>query len=190
MNIYRLKDELREPTRWFLSVPTSSDSRDLTWSFNTARRFEQITPLFTKLDQDGRKVDFTFGAFDVPILNFAAMSVFQTYERECVEFIPTIVEGERDAYFIMNILAEADCLDESASLITWWAPGDGRPDRIGTYRMLAREVYDCSITKLPAIFRLSKFSVMIMVRDDLRKAIDDAGLTGLFCDELIRNDAA
>jgi len=171
-------------------VPSCKDGQDLTWLFNSSKRFGQLMPLFTEIQQEGRRVDFTFGAFDIPILNRSAMSVFRTFVGECVEFIPTKVEGERDDYFIMNIVAEADCLDEGASLIMWWKVEDGRPDKIGTYRMLAREVYDCNITALPPIFRLSKFSVRIMVRDDLRRAIDDAGLTGLICNEIISNNAA
>jgi hypothetical protein len=190
MRIYCLEDDFREPVRWYLNVPNCTDGQDLTWSFNSSKSFGQITPLFTGIQQEGRRVDFTLGAFEIPILNRAAMSIFQTFAGECVEFIPTKIEGERDDYFIMNILAKADCLDERASLIEWWKAEDGRPDRIGTYRMLAREVHDCNITALPPIFRLSKFSVRIMVRDDLRRAIDDAGLTGLICKEIISNSAA
>jgi hypothetical protein len=190
MRIYSLNDDFREPIRWYLNVPSCKDGEDLTWSFNSSKRYGQIKPLFTGIRQEGRRVDFAFGAFDIPILNSAAMAVFQTFAGECVEFIPTKVEGERDDYFIMNIVAEAECLAEGASLIMWWNAEDGRPDRIGTYRMLAGKVYDCRITAFPPIFRLSKFSVRMIVRDDLRRAIDDAGLTGLICNEIIGNNAA
>jgi|SRR6266516_817437 len=189
MTIYGVEDDFREPIRWYLRAPTDSAKQDLTWAFNTARHARQASPLFTEIQQEGRRVDFTFAAFDIPILNRAAMSVFQTYAGESVEFVPTRVEGEPDDYFVMNILAEADCLDEEASLIQWWTPEDGRPDRIGTYRTLAREIYDSSVTQLPAIFRLSKFHVRVIVTDELRKIINDAGLTGLICREIVSNQA-
>src|SRR5476649_1475275 len=100
MRIYRLEDDFSEPIRWYLNVPTGTDGLDLTWSFNTSKSYGQIAPLFTGIQQNGRRVDFTLGAFDIPILNRTAMSIFQTFAGDCVEFIPTKVEGERDDYFI------------------------------------------------------------------------------------------
>ena len=187
MTIYSLEDDFREPIRWYLRVPTDSANQDLTWAFNTARHARPMTPLRTKIRREGRRVDFTFAAFDIPIVNQAARSVFESHASECVEFFPIRVQEESDDYFIMNILVEADCLDEKASDIQWWTETDGRRDRAGSYRMLSKAVYDASITSLPPIFRLSKFHVRVIVTDKLRKVIDDAALTGLVCKEIVSN---
>jgi len=186
MTIYRLEDDLREPLRWCLRAPTNEAADDFTWAFNVAKAARPTLPLFARLRRRGRPVDYTLADFDIPILSSAAMMLFRHHAREHVQFFPVRIEGESDEYFVMNILTEADCLDETASEIQWWTEGH----RTERYRMIVHEVYDRRVTDLPPIFRLSNFHVAVLVTDELRQAINQARLTGMVLREIPSNQEA
>jgi hypothetical protein len=75
-------------------------------------------------------------------------------------------------YEILNAVCSEACLDESGSEVMKWKPEDGRPDKIGEYRMVTNLTIHPNHTNSRHIFRIRGWEIALIVSEDLKKAIE------------------
>ena len=124
------------------------------------------------------QTDITFGPFDVPIINSRAYSALKYLDGSAIQFIPVSVKGIDDNYWIANLLIKSDILDEVQSKIMWWKPEDGRPDKLGEYRMVSKAVARLDV-EIPSLSRLKKFDISVVVNENTKQTISEYELTGI-----------
>ena len=99
-----------------------------------------------------------------------------------VDFLPVELDGAEN-YFVMNVLTRLDCISEELSEFLKWEAKDGRPEKLGEFRMVTRLRIDPR--NIPAtlhVFRLCRWQVPIVVSERIRDSFIRAGLVGAsFC---------
>ena len=76
-------------------------------------------------------------------------------------------------YQILNVTHALDCLDESRSEVTLWQPGDLRPDRVGSIKMIWTLRVDPNRTNEHHIVRLAKWRIAMLVSNTLKAALSE-----------------
>lgn len=173
----------RGEERWHLDKPESlNGAKSYTEAFTKCEPFAPRVPLRIRPRVPGRAVDFTFAAFDVPVLSPQAASVLIPVLAEFCEFIPVQVEGRPPGYVILNVLRSEDCVDEEASELMVWKETDHRPELAGQYRQVTKLVLKQGL-RLPPIFRLAKFDVMLFVSNSVAALFKCHRLSGVVLEE-------
>lgn len=181
MEYFRITDDIYANDRWQLGE-ISGDSGPIDASrFTSAERYDSTEPLSIIVD-DGHSLDFTLADFDVPIVSSFMASILQRKAASEVQLIPVVIKGAKPSnseWFILNVLRKVDCLDEASSEILKWTSKDGRPDKVGEFRMVSKLVIAPSQINNSFIFRIDGWDVCIVVSGELRHQCEKAGLNGL-----------
>lgn len=170
---YRLLDDIDFPDRWQLDEPQSAAEDVDAWDFTTGVVWKGEGALSTPAE-DGVALDFTLGAFGVPYVSKRMAEVFAPLEA--VQLVPVTIRDR--AWFILNVISVVDCIDECESVFTKWTPQDGRSDKVGQYRMVAKLRLNESRASGNRIFRLTGWDVPIIVDGDLVAEIKKIDPTG------------
>lgn len=104
---------------------------------------------------------------------------FESRASQFIEYLPVNIIDHKDkpidtSYFIINPITHLDCIDLNQSEVTW---GKINPNRI---QRVARLVIDYSkVDATRDLFRMAKFSDVVLVKRNVARAIDEAGFTGI-----------
>ena len=173
----------RGDERWHLEEPASLEgAKAFTWSFTRCRPFEPRVPLRIRVQEHGSIVDLTFAAFDIPVLSPRAVEILSSPLAEFCELVPVEVVGQPSGFAILNVLRAEDCVDERASELVIWKATDARPDKAGQYRQVTKLVLKPDL-RLPPIFRLAKFKIMLLVSDAVAELFRRHHLSGVVLEE-------
>lgn len=184
MKYFRLKDDVHFPNRWYLGDVKHVDN----WALVAGRLPPDATSeLAVEVYRAGHQMDFTLTeAYGVPIVSAKMRKALG--DLPGVRFLNAKVEGEpSNAYFVMLIESAVDCVDESRSEFEQFTADDPvRPDKAGQYRAFFSLVLDKAKAGAAGrpIFRLARFEVAIIVNDDVKKAIEKAGISGALMGEV------
>jgi hypothetical protein len=96
-----------------------------------------------------------------------------------IEYLPVRILNHKGrvaskSYYILNPLDVVDCIDLDASVVEW---NEINTDRISYCKSLVLKPE--SIPESVTVFRPKYWTANILVRDDVTKALDSAGVTGL-----------
>jgi hypothetical protein len=184
MSHYEIVDCVwRGEERWHLEEPASLDgAKTFTWSFTRCQPFALRVPLRIGIQEEGSVVDFTFAAFDIPVLSPRAVEILSSPLAEFCEFVPVEVVGQPSGFAILNVLRAEDCVDERASELVIWKPTDARPDKAGQYRQVTKLVLKPDL-RVPPIFRLAKFKIKLLVSDAVAEVFRRHRLSGVVLEE-------
>jgi hypothetical protein len=80
---------------------------------------------------------------------------------------------------LVNLKHCIDCLDEQQSEIMWWTANDGRPDKIGKYRMITKFIVDPMRIGERHMFRLFGWDIAIIVSHVMKVAFEEHQVTGV-----------
>jgi len=180
MRYYEMVGSLdQEPDRWFLGEPTDTlghevDSR----SFIAGVRVETPAPLRIQVYRDGMPLDFTFAAFDMPVVHRSLGELIERIAPGDVQRIAAHV-GDRGDFEILNMTRSIACVDESRTYIMRWGPRDGRPDKIGEYRMIDDLHIRPESAGSAPIFRILGWEIDLICSEALKQQIEARRLTGL-----------
>jgi len=175
-----LRDDRDSHSRWHLGGPLDSQGREIDpWQFRKGRPLEFNAPPYFPVDVPGEPLDFCWAAFSIPVVHERFARLFQRLNVPDVQFIPAQVEAHLGPYFILNTLRIIRCIDDSrCAEVEYWQPEDGQPEKIGKYR----SIYDLRIDPAKVgdarIFRTWGWSIALIISEDLKQAIEIAGLTG------------
>jgi hypothetical protein len=182
---YRLTDAVATRGRWFLASPLSPAGEELDPRlFTNAEPADVAGPLRLPLRRRGRPLDFTLADFDMPVASERLATHVAQLAGGAVQCIPVTVEGATAPHAILNVTRAVHCLDETASDILWWTAEDDRPDRIGQYRMVDDPVLDAARLQGEPVFRVDGWRIMLLVHEDVRRALEGGRYTGLAFEEV------
>ncbi|WP_309242953.1 suppressor of fused domain protein [Hyalangium versicolor] len=132
------------------------------------------------IGRPGRALDFTLAGFSIPVIHVRVASVFTELAPRDVQVLPVDIQGQPDPFCILVATRLVRCIDDKASEeVEHWTPEDGRPEKVGQYR----DVYGMRIdpTKVghAKVFRTWGWTVALIVSEDIKEALERAGVTGM-----------
>jgi hypothetical protein len=177
---YDLLDDTRLPGRWQLGSPLDASGNDIDpWQFKKGKALELGGEPRFPLDLPGRPLDFSWAAFSIPIVNERFVRLFEQLRVEGVQFIPARVDDHSEPWYILNALRIIRCIDDArCEQVQYWKPEDNRPDKLGEYRAVYGMRIDPTKVGDAGIFRPWGWRVALIVSDDIKQAIETAGLCG------------
>lgn len=177
---YDLLDDTRLPGRWQLGAPLDAKGEEIDpWQFKKGIILELgCIPRFT-LDLPGHPLDFSWAAFSIPVVHERFVKLFEQLHVDGVQFIPAHVDGQPGTWYVLNALRIIRCIDDArCEQVQYWKPEDNRPDKLGEYRAVYGMRIDSSKAGNTRIFRPWGWRVALIVAEDIKRAIEGAGLTG------------
>jgi hypothetical protein len=132
------------------------------------------------IGRPGRALDFTLAGFSIPVVHIRVASVFTELAPRDVQVLPVDIQGQPDQFCILVATRLVRCIDDKASEeVEYWTPEDGRPEKVGQYR----DVYGMRIdpTKVgdAKVFRTWGWTIALIISEDIKEALERAGVTGL-----------
>jgi hypothetical protein len=97
-----------------------------------------------------------------------------------VQLFPVKVDSQPEPYFLVNVARTVKCIDDGASEeVQYWTPEDGEPERVGEYRVIAGMRIDPSKVGDARVFRTWGWNVVLVVSEEVKKALERTGATGM-----------
>lgn len=178
--LYRILDDFSIKDRWHLRAPEAEDGREIdARDFLSGGQYHGPTRLRVRLRRSGQPLQFTFGDFDMPIVSREVHDRLVEFDRDSIQLIPVMIEHTSEPYWILNVLHHFKCVDEERSEFTKWKSEDGRPEKVGQYRMFAKLVLDNERTSDAPIFRVDGWKTALIVSTDVKRAIEESNSHGV-----------
>ena len=124
-------------------------------------------------------LDFTLGAFDMPVVATRIAEAIEESAPGGVQRIPVVIGDGIVGYEALNVLNKLKGLDEKRSLISYWTPEDGLPEKVGTYFGVARIALDTLVVADAQIFRLDGWEVPIIINEQVKEVLGKLRVTGI-----------
>lgn len=159
------------------------------WDLRAGRYIEKWNPeTLAVYDDEAEPPDFPFTSNDLPVYSPRLRALMESLGVEGIQYLPVRIRHqgsgrEVPGYHLANYLCLIDCLDRERSVYQVWTKDnllfwEMRPTMLGTFRDVQRAVLDCSRIGETPIFRLWGWDVMVVIRGDLKRAIERVGTTG------------
>lgn len=178
--LYRILDDLSIEDRWHLRAPEDEDEREVdARDFLACHHYDGPIPLKVRLRRDGERLRFTFGDFDMPVVSRVVHDTLAGFGRDGIQFIPVLIENSSESHWILNVLHHRKCVDEERSEFMRWKPEDGRPDKVGQYRMFTKLMVNEEQTSRAPIFRIDGWKTALIVSEDVKQALEKVGCRGI-----------
>lgn len=166
------------PDRWSLSAPAGPAPHEswAFWAFTAGKRLDPETYFGFRSTRiaSGPELDLTFSAFNIPILNARAMQTVRTLECEDLQLIPLTIENVDAPYWIMVVTKLTHCFDWKSSKY------ELNPGTKSDLRMVGDWYVDDSLISAGTrAFYVAEWPAALIVSDEIRVAIHEAGLTGV-----------
>lgn len=177
---FDLKDDRRSHTRWHLRSPVDEHGQLVDpWQFFEGRRLDLPGTIRFPVRPAGQELDFTWAAFSIPVVDQRFVHLFERLHVSDVQFLPVQVEAHPGPYFILNTLRFIRCIDDArCTEVQYWKPEDDQPEKLGQYRSVVGLRIDPSKVGDARIFRTWGWDIALIVSEDIKQAIESAGLSG------------
>jgi hypothetical protein len=178
---FELFSDMRIAGRWVLGEPIDELGQEIdAWQFGEGRILASPGPLRLPQVRPGRALDFSLSTLAIPVVHERVVSLFERLElQQQVQFFPARVEGRSEPYFILNALRVIRCVDDArCEEVQYYAPEDGQPDKVGEYRVVAGLRIDPSRVGDSHLFRPWGWTVVLLVSEHLKQALEQEGITG------------
>jgi len=178
---FDLSDDMAIRGRWLLGTPTDLQGREVEdpWMFKKGKPLPEQGPLKLPIDVPGKALDFSLGGFSVPVVHSRVAAVFTELAPEEVQTLPVEIEGQTEPFYILVATQLIRCIDDAACTeVELWTPEDGRPEKVGQYRDVYGMRIDPSQVGEAKVFRTWGWSIALIVREDIKDALDRIGATG------------
>jgi hypothetical protein len=177
---YEVLDDVQLADRWHLGDLRDGQGREVDPRLFTIGRGAAVgSELSISITHEGTPLSFTFAAFDAPVV---ARPLAEAVQRLCpdgIQLVPVRVQGQRDEYSIMNVLGSIECLDESHSIVMRWKPSDGRPDKVGKLRQVARLALGADLIGTADLFRVRGWEIALIASERMRDLLLEHRITGV-----------
>jgi hypothetical protein len=136
---FKIQDDVELSGRWWLDSAHDSHGNEVNSDiFTMARRLDLIPPLIIPLQHPGIALDFTFGSFEMPVLNYRTIKLLEEFTTGIFQCFPVSIENHAGNFFVANFLEIRKCLDETNSEFIKWKKDDHRADKAGQYRQITK----------------------------------------------------
>jgi hypothetical protein len=176
---YRVVHDPRIDDAWFPGFPVTEDGTLVDGRlFTKGLRYTDPGRLSLPLEKEGRQLDFTLAAFDLPVLASRCAAVVDDHVPPgSIQRVPVTVAGAQQEYEIVNVTKLVECLDEQRSTVSH-VPSDLRSPTSGKYRWVIDLTLDPSQIGSECIFRVQNWPIALIVCEPLRDVLADAtGIT-------------
>lgn len=184
---FRLKEDV-QAGNWYLGDPLTTEGRALEdfREFTSGRPVRSDVRLTLSIREPGRQRDFNLaGASMTPVVHVRAATLFAELAPDDVQLLPVNLKGHSDEYQILVATKLVRCIDDNASSeVEFWLPEDERPDKLGQYRNVADMRIDPTKVGATQVFRTWGWAVALIVSEDLKQALERAGITGVRFEEV------
>ncbi|WP_163786113.1 imm11 family protein [Myxococcus vastator] len=185
---FDLADDMELQGRWLLGDPTTSQGQEVDdpWQFTDGCPVQVEARLKIPIDHLGRPLDFSLAGVGVtPIVHKRVAHIFAELAPDDVQLFPVDVAGQAEPYFILVATRLIRCIDDSASTeVRYWQPEDGRPEKVGEYRGVSGMRIDPAKVGGAKVFRTRGWSIALIVSEDIKEALERAGVTGCYFKEV------
>jgi hypothetical protein len=182
MRYFELLDDMRILDRWELGGPVDERGQEI-WHghFSQGLPMEVRTPAFIPLHAPGRALDYTTTALGIPVVNAKLKTLFVRLQvQEQLQFFAAAIEGQADAYCLVNLLRVIRCIDDARCEAAFrYTEEDDEPERLGEYRNVRGLRIDPSQVGDAHIFRPWGWQVAIIVSERVKQALEEASVTGV-----------
>jgi hypothetical protein len=181
-NYFRLSDNEYIPERWYLDEPVDLQGKELNpWQFTKGRPLSPQAPMRIPIYARGRPQDFTTTCVgSTPIVHVKVATLFSKLAPEDIQAFPVNVEGQPEPHFLINAVQLIKCIDDTrCEEVQYYLPEDGQPAKTGTYKSVLGLRIDRSKVGDARIFRLWGWTGALIVREDIKAAMEREGVTGV-----------
>ncbi|OJT16812.1 hypothetical protein BO221_47775 [Archangium sp. Cb G35] len=177
---YDLTDDMDQPGRWHLRHPVDEHGQKINpWMFIESRRLDCDGLIRFPVKPDGRELEFTQSSFSIPVVHHRVVQLFERLGIQDVQFLPVEVQGHGGPWFILNALRVIRCIDEARCReVRHFKPEDGQPERVGEYRVVSGLRIDPTKVGDAHVFRPWGWTMVLIVSEDVKQAMEHEGLTG------------
>ncbi|MCP3138947.1 imm11 family protein [Pyxidicoccus xibeiensis] len=177
---FDLSDDVYVPGRWHLHTPLDERGEEVNpWQFTKGHSVQLSGRLRMPLQVDGVPLDFTLGGMDVPVVRAHVADLLEEVASDDLQILPVDIDGQTDPYRIVVATRLIRCIDDQASEeVRYWKPEDGRPEKVGKYRVVAGMRIDPSKVGNAHVFRPWGWTVALIVSEDIKHALERAHVTG------------
>lgn len=184
---FDLSDDMTFRGRWLLGALTDHQGRPLSepWVFTDGTPIADPGRLRLPVDVPGKALDFSLAADVIPVVHVRVASVFAELAPDDVQCFPVEVEGQPEQFFVLVATKLIRCIDDKATEeILMWTPEDGRPEMVGEYRDVRGMRIDASQVGDAKVFRTRGWPIALIVREEIRDALERMGATGTEFEEV------
>ncbi|WP_245919350.1 imm11 family protein [Melittangium boletus] len=185
---FNLQIDAYVPGRWYMSEPTMPDGQEIDdiWQFTRGERIAPPGHLCVPLLRPGNPLDFTTAGFgSTPILSERAAAVFREMASQDIQLFPVEVEGQAQPYHLLVVARTVRCIDDSACEdARLYTPADGRPDRVGEYRVVSGLRIDKSKVGDARVFKTWGWPPALIVDGEIKAALEQTGIVGGYFEEV------
>ena len=182
MRYFKLSDDMSLQGRWLLRDPTDSQGQkvDDPWQFKAGGSVAIEERLKIPIYHPGSLLDFTLtDVGGAPVVHKRVASIFAELAPDDVQVIPVDVDVLLEPYCILVATRLIRCIDDNASEeVRYWKPEDGRPEKVGKYRAVYGMRIDPTKVGDAKVFRTWGWTGALIVSEDLKEALEYAGVTG------------
>jgi hypothetical protein len=169
-----LEIELRNLNKWDLMAGRNISA----WDVDTVVYY----------DIENGQTDYSFTDINIPVYSPYLCQLMRELKMEDIQYLPVRLKQkesgrEIEGYHIANYLRLIDCLDREHSEYVIWTKEnllfwERRSYMLGTFRDVKKAVLDITRAGDARLFRLWGWEMMVIVREDVKTAIEEAGITG------------
>lgn len=179
---YNLDADPSEVYRWYLKSPVNLSGNEVDPRLFTRGKHVDTSSMSLKvpLRRQGEPIDFNFADFDMVVTpaEFNAELEKLTGSNR-IQRIPVSVEGSDKGFEILNTVDLVECVDEAESEFTQWTEEDGRPDKVGQYRMFARLRINGDAAEGHHLFRVKGWPIALIASEAVKVLVEKMNLSGI-----------
>lgn len=179
--LFRLLADPRSASRWHLGTPVDAGGLDVDPRlFTQGERVSEQGALRVPLRRPGEVVSFNFADFDMVVTLAAVNARLEELAGSDVQRIPVnVLHRSADQFEILNVCRVVSCIDESRSEFLQWGAADGRPEKVGTYRMITKLVVRPDAASAHDIFRIAEWPIALVVSERVRDLFEEMQVSGV-----------
>jgi hypothetical protein len=176
---FKLRDDMELPRRWHLDTPIDSQGRKVfDWDFTKGTPVKVAGRLKIPIQSAGKPLDFSEAGTLIPVVHVKVASMLSSLAPDDVQLIPAEIEGQPEQYLILVATRLIRCIDEAASMVSFWKPEHGVPEKAGQYMGVDRLRIDKAKVGKTRVFRPEGWEVALIVSEEIKNAMESLGTTG------------
>ncbi|OJT21540.1 hypothetical protein BO221_27400 [Archangium sp. Cb G35] len=179
---FELRDDMLFPDRWVLEQTGFDDQgrQSDVWQFTRGTPLELEGRPVLGIAHPGQALEFSLTAMGTPVVAQRVVSLFEPLGLQHeVQFIPALLEGRPEPYFLLNALRIIRCIDDArCEEVRRWEPMHGNPRRVGEYRNVVGLRVDPAKMEGAQVLRPWGWRGTLIVSERIKQVMEQAGITG------------
>lgn len=182
---FELRADPQAFPRWYLGSPfDKTGSRIDPRLFTQGKIVGKMPPITVPLRRHGPPVEFNFCDFDMIVTSRRVASALAAFAADVMERFPVDVEGSTGDFEIVNVADTVDCIDEDRSEFLKWSTEDGRPDKVGAFRMFTRLRINAAAVGNRQLFRVARWPIALIASREVRILLERMNVTGITFEQI------